>query len=84
MKTTLNIPDALLKEAMTVSKSRTKTEAVISGLMDLIRQKRLKGSSHLQANWDSRIPGKRSGMVAKVLVDTSVWIAFFRGKAPNW
>lgn len=41
MKTTLNIPDELLKEAMTASKSRTKTEAVITGLMELIRQRKI-------------------------------------------
>ena len=41
MKTTLNIPDELLKEAMAASKSRTKTEAVITGLMELIRQRKI-------------------------------------------
>lgn len=41
MKTTLNIPDELLKEAMTASKSRTKTETVITGLMELIRQRKI-------------------------------------------
>jgi Arc/MetJ family transcription regulator len=39
MKTTLNIPDELIEEAMVVSKSKTKTEAVISGLRELIRQR---------------------------------------------
>ncbi len=41
MKTTLDIPDELIKEAMTVSKSRTKKEAVITGLRELIRQKKI-------------------------------------------
>ncbi|MCL4491815.1 MAG: type II toxin-antitoxin system VapB family antitoxin [Nitrospirae bacterium] len=41
MKTTLNIPDTLIKEAMSVSKSRTKTEAVIEGLRELIRQRKI-------------------------------------------
>jgi hypothetical protein len=41
MKTTLNIPDDLIKEAMLASKSRTKTEAVITGLRELIRQKKI-------------------------------------------
>ncbi|HKN19314.1 MAG TPA: type II toxin-antitoxin system VapB family antitoxin [Dissulfurispiraceae bacterium] len=41
MKTTLNIPDDLIKEAMTVSTSRTKTDAVIAGLKELIRQKKI-------------------------------------------
>ncbi len=41
MKTTLDIPEDLLKEAMTVSKSRTKTEAVVTGLKELIRQRKI-------------------------------------------
>jgi Arc/MetJ family transcription regulator len=41
MKTTLNIPDDLIKEAMTASQSRTKTEAVITGLKELIRQSKI-------------------------------------------
>jgi Arc/MetJ family transcription regulator len=41
MKTTLDIPDELIKEAMTVSKSRTKKEAVITGLKELIRQRKI-------------------------------------------
>jgi len=41
MKTTLDIPDELMKEAMTVSKSRTKKNAVITGLRELIRQKKI-------------------------------------------
>ena len=41
MKTTLDIPDDLIKEAMIVSKSRTKKEAVITGLKELIRQKKI-------------------------------------------
>jgi Arc/MetJ family transcription regulator len=41
MKTTLNIPDELIKEAMTTSKSKTKTDAVIAGLRELIRRKKI-------------------------------------------
>ena len=41
MKTTLDIPDELMKEAMTVSKSRTKKDAVITGLRELIRQRKI-------------------------------------------
>lgn len=41
MKTTLNIPDELIKEAMATAKSKTKTEAVIAGLRELIRQKKI-------------------------------------------
>jgi len=41
MKTTLDIPDDLIREAMTVSKSKTKTEAIITGLRELIRQRKI-------------------------------------------
>ncbi|MBI5418309.1 type II toxin-antitoxin system VapB family antitoxin [Candidatus Poribacteria bacterium] len=41
MKTTLNIPDELINEVMTISSIKTKTEAVIAGLKELIRQKKI-------------------------------------------
>jgi Arc/MetJ family transcription regulator len=41
MKTTLDIPDELIKEAMILSKSRTKKEAVVTGLRELIRQRKI-------------------------------------------
>ena len=41
MKTTLDIPDELLKEAMALSRSKTKKEAVVTGLRELIRQKKI-------------------------------------------
>ncbi len=41
MKTTLDIPDNLISEAMQASKSRTKREAVINGLKELIRKKKI-------------------------------------------
>lgn len=41
MKTTLNIPEDLVKKTMQLSKSRTKTEAIITALKEYIRRKRL-------------------------------------------
>ncbi len=41
MKTTLNIPDNLIKEAMITAKMKTKTDAVIAGLKELIRKKKI-------------------------------------------
>jgi Arc/MetJ family transcription regulator len=41
MKTTLDIPDELIKEAMALSNSRTKKEAVVTGLRELIRQRKI-------------------------------------------
>lgn len=58
MKTTLNIPDGLLEQAMTVAKSKTKTDAVIAALNELIRQKKIErvlsgvGKVKINDNWD--------------------------------
>ena len=58
MKTTLDIPDELMKEAMSASKSRTKKEAVITGLKELIRQKKIErvisstGKLEFSAEWE--------------------------------
>ena len=41
MKTTLDIPEELIKEAMAASNSKTKTEAVITGLRELIRLRKI-------------------------------------------
>ena len=41
MKTTLNIPDDLIKTAMSLSKHRTKTETVIIALQEFIRKKKV-------------------------------------------
>jgi Arc/MetJ family transcription regulator len=43
MKTTLNIPEDLIKTAMSVSKHKTKTETVIVALRELVRQKKIDG-----------------------------------------
>ena len=43
MKTTLNIPESLFRESMAASKINTKTGAVIAGLKELIRQKKIEG-----------------------------------------
>lgn len=41
MKTTLNIPEELIKTAMALSKNRTKTETVIIALQEYIRIKKV-------------------------------------------
>lgn len=58
MKTTLNIPESLLKESMNASKSNTKTEAVIAGLKELVRKKKIEtilssaGKLEFSDKWD--------------------------------
>ncbi len=39
MKTTLNIPEDLIKKAMSLSKRRTKTETIIVALQEYVRKK---------------------------------------------
>ncbi|MCC6346566.1 MAG: type II toxin-antitoxin system VapB family antitoxin [Nitrospirales bacterium] len=64
MKTTLNIPDDLLKETVQISKSRAKTEAVIEGLRELIRQRRIErvlssvGKMEFSDTWDTARHGR--------------------------
>jgi hypothetical protein len=41
MKTTLNIPEDLIKKAMSLAKHRTKTETVIVALQEYVRQKKI-------------------------------------------
>lgn len=43
MKTTLNIPEDLVKKTMKLSKSKTKTEAIITALEEYIRRRKLEG-----------------------------------------
>ena len=41
MKTTLNIPESLIKEAMKLANRRTKTDTIIVALKEYIRRKEL-------------------------------------------
>ena len=41
MKTTLNIPEDLIKKAMSLAKHKTKTETVIVALQEYIRKKKI-------------------------------------------
>jgi Arc/MetJ family transcription regulator len=54
MRTTIDIPEALLEEAVRAMHARTRREAVIAGLEELVRKSRreelrqLAGKVHLQ------------------------------------
>ncbi len=58
MKTTLNIPDDLVKKTMKLSKSKTKTAAIVTALEDYIRRKKLEdiismeGKLHFSPDWE--------------------------------
>ena len=41
MKTTLNIPEDLIRKAMSLAKHRTKTETIVVALQDYVRQKKI-------------------------------------------
>ena len=41
MRTTLDLPDVLMQDAMKISHQKTKTAVIISALQDLVRKSRL-------------------------------------------
>ncbi len=43
MRTTLNLPDKLVRDAMKASHQRTKTAVIITALQELVRKSRLQG-----------------------------------------
>jgi len=59
MKTTLNIPENLLKEAVRLAGVRTKTEAVTRALEEFIRRQQIErlieqtGSLEFSDDWDN-------------------------------
>jgi len=48
MKTTLNIPDDLVKKTMKLSKSKTKTAAIVIALEEYIRRQKLESIISLE------------------------------------
>jgi len=58
MKTTLNIPEDLIKTAMSLSKRRTKTETIIVALHEYVRLKKIEkimeheGKLQLEDTWE--------------------------------
>lgn len=58
MKTTLNIPEELVKRTMKLSKSKTKTAAIIMAMEEYVRRKKLediigmKGKLRFSDDWE--------------------------------
>ncbi len=58
MKTTLDIPKELIEAAMSLSKHRTKTEAVIAALNEYVRLKTIEkileheGKLQIESTWE--------------------------------
>ena len=48
MRTTLDLPDVLVQDAMKVSHQKTKTAAIITALQDLVRKNRLQELRHFK------------------------------------
>jgi len=58
MKTTLNIPEDLVKRTMKLSKSKTKTAAIITAMEEYVRRRKLediigmKGKLRFSDDWE--------------------------------
>jgi Arc/MetJ family transcription regulator len=58
MKTTLNLPDDLIQEALKITKFKTKTDLIVSAIKHLVKQEKLqklknyKGKVQLDINLD--------------------------------
>ena len=52
MRTTLNLPKALLDEAMKTTRINTKTQVIITALEDLIRKSKISGLKEFKAKVD--------------------------------
>ena len=52
MRTTLDLPEDLLQEALRVSPHKTKTAVIISALQDLVRKHRIKGLKRYKGRVD--------------------------------
>lgn len=55
MRTTLDLPENLLKEAMKVTKTKTKTRVIITALEDLIRKSKISGLKKYKGKVDLNI-----------------------------
>lgn len=52
MRTTLDLPEELVREAMQASHQKTKTAVIITALQDLVRKRRLQDLRHYKGRVD--------------------------------
>lgn len=52
MRTTLDLPESLIAEAMSVSHQRTKTAVIVTALEDLVRKNRIQGLRQFKGKVD--------------------------------
>ncbi len=55
MRTTLDLPDALVKEAMTLTKIKTKTDVIKVALENLIQKQKIQGLKQYYGKVDLNI-----------------------------
>lgn len=60
MRTTLNVPEDLMEEALRITQFRSKTDVVIYSLKELIRRKRLEELKELKGKVDLKVDLTRS------------------------
>ena len=68
MKTTLNIPEDLIKTAMSLSKISTKTETVVVALREYIRKKKVEKILGQEGSWNSMTHGEKPTCQIKSLL----------------
>jgi Arc/MetJ family transcription regulator len=85
MRTNIDIDDDLMRQAMRSSGARTKRAVVEEGLRLLIRTRDQRGVRRLRGKvaWEGDLERSRLGRSTKwsgvVIVDTTVWVDYFRG-----
>ena len=52
MRTTLDLPEELIRDAMRVSHQKTKTAVIIAALQDLVRKSRIQELRHFKGRVD--------------------------------
>ena len=55
MRTTIDLPESLVKEAMKVSHQRTKTSVIVTALEDFIRKNKIQGLKKFRGQVDIAI-----------------------------
>lgn len=85
-RATVTLPQDLLTELMSLVGAKSKTEAVLTAVRDEIRLRKTARIKAMAGRWSlSRMLmnyDMETTALAKVLVDTSVWIEFFRKQEP--
>ncbi len=55
MRTTIDLPEMLVKKAMKVSNQRTKTAVIVTALEDYVRKSRIQGLKKFRGKVDIKI-----------------------------